>query len=181
VIKFIVFIFRAYRMTPRLRRAVLGIRLTKEQLKQLKTVWTDPSLDAETRNDRYSEYDPTADYKQGYSSSSDHEDGEDEEAEEEVEEEEGEDLGGGKEGNEDQPEAANVKVDPLAELVFRLSIFFATEEFIDGDPGSSLLVYSSGVLGIREDGLRLPKAQLAIALWIVGVSSTSTSLQLRPA
>jgi hypothetical protein len=66
-------------------------------------------------------------------------------------------------------------VDPLAELVFWLSIFFATEEFIDGDPGSSLLVYFSGVLGIREDGLRLSKAQLAIALWIVGVSSTSTS------
>jgi hypothetical protein len=88
-IKFIVFIFRAYRMAPRLRRAVLGIRLTKEQLKQLKTVWTDPSLDAETRNDRYSEYDAAADYKQGYSSSSDDEDGEDEEAEEEGEEEEG--------------------------------------------------------------------------------------------
>lgn len=45
--KFIVFIFRAYRMARRLRRAVLGMRFTKEQLKQLKIVWTDPSLGAE--------------------------------------------------------------------------------------------------------------------------------------
>jgi hypothetical protein len=44
-------------------------------------------------------------------------------------------------------------VDPLAELVFQLSIFFATEEFMDGDLGSSLLVYFNGILGIREDGL----------------------------
>jgi hypothetical protein len=35
----------------------------------------------------------------------------------------------------------------LLELVFQLSITFSTEEFVDGQPSSSLLVYFSGVLG----------------------------------
>lgn len=50
-------------------------------------------------------------------------------------------------------------VDKLAEIVFRLSIFFITEEFTDGQPSSSLLVYYSGVLGCTEDGstFRRPK------------------------
>jgi hypothetical protein len=153
--KFIVFIFRAYRMVRQRRKAVLRIRFTKEQLKQLKIVWTDPSLDVDARYDRYCECGPAAGNEQGYSSSSDEEE-EEEEITEEEEEGEGEDLGA---ESEDHPETANVKVDPLAELVFRLSIFFTREEFIDGDPGSSLLVYFSGALGIREDGLTFRRAK----------------------
>lgn len=42
-------------------------------------------------------------------------------------------------------------VDELLELVFQLSITFSTEEFVDGQPSSSLLVYFSGVLGLSAD------------------------------
>ncbi|KAJ9655925.1 hypothetical protein H2201_008698 [Coniosporium apollinis] len=43
-------------------------------------------------------------------------------------------------------------VDRISELVLRLSISFATEGFVDGQPQSSLLVYFSGVLGLSDDG-----------------------------
>ncbi|KFZ18624.1 hypothetical protein V501_01110 [Pseudogymnoascus sp. VKM F-4519 (FW-2642)] len=39
------------------------------------------------------------------------------------------------------------KVDKLAEIIFRLSVFLATEQFTNGQPSSSLLVFYSGVLG----------------------------------
>jgi hypothetical protein len=42
-------------------------------------------------------------------------------------------------------------VDELLELIFQLSITFSTEEFIDGQPSSSLLAYSSDVLGFSPD------------------------------
>ena len=47
---------------------------------------------------------------------------------------------------------ATFKVDKLAELAFRLAIFFITEGFTDGQPISSLLIYYSGVLGFSNDG-----------------------------
>jgi hypothetical protein len=49
--------------------------------------------------------------------------------------------------------------DPLAELVFRLSVYFAAEEFTDGQPSSSLLVYFSGVLGVPSDGITFRRAR----------------------
>ena len=39
----------------------------------------------------------------------------------------------------------------LAESIFELGILFASEEFEDGKPRSSLLVYFSGVLGLSDD------------------------------
>ena len=39
----------------------------------------------------------------------------------------------------------------LAESMFELGILFASEEFEDGKPRSSLLVYFSGVLGLSDD------------------------------
>lgn len=118
-------------------------------MEQLKTVWTDPSFDPDSRYERHG---VAADYELGYSTSSADEEEEDEEG--------GEEAGGeGQEGTEDQPEVTHVKVDPLAELVFRLSIFFATEAFVDSDPGSSLLVYFSSILGIREDGPTFRRAK----------------------
>ena len=50
-------------------------------------------------------------------------------------------------------------VDKLAELVFRLSIFFITEEFTNGQPSSNLLVYYSGVLGFSDDGSTFRRAK----------------------
>ncbi len=42
-------------------------------------------------------------------------------------------------------------LDELLELIFQLSITFSTEEFVDGQPSSSLLVYFSGILGFSAD------------------------------
>lgn len=71
------------------------------------------------------------------------------------------DKGWVSDGREDQrmSDTTTPAVDKLAEIVFRLSIFFITEEFTDGQPSSSLLVYYSGVLGCTEDGstFRRPK------------------------
>jgi len=64
-------------------------------------------------------------------------------------------LGGEREGNEDQPEATQVKVDPLTELVFRRSIFFATEEFV----GDGACWFTSTLCLIREDGLTFRRAK----------------------
>jgi hypothetical protein len=36
-------------------------------------------------------------------------------------------------------------------LVFRLSVYFAAEEFTNGQPDSSFLVYFSGILGFSDD------------------------------
>lgn len=64
-------------------------------------------------------------------------------------------------GSEDQCDSntQTPKIDKLAELAFRFSIFLITEVFTDGQPNSSLLVYYSGVLGCTEDGstFRRPK------------------------
>jgi hypothetical protein len=86
--------------------------------------------------------------------------------EEEAEEEEEEEIEGGSDSDEDATSMAlNAShdersmrnrepsaVDKLAELVLELSAFFAMEEFSDGQPASSLLVYFSGILGMSRDG-----------------------------
>ncbi|KAH6661832.1 hypothetical protein B0J14DRAFT_663163 [Halenospora varia] len=46
---------------------------------------------------------------------------------------------------------ASSAVDELLELVFQLSITLSTEEFVDSQPSSSLLVYFSGILGFSPD------------------------------
>jgi hypothetical protein len=43
-------------------------------------------------------------------------------------------------------------VDRLSELVLKLSIFMVTEEYSNGHPASCIMVYSSGILGMTEDG-----------------------------
>jgi hypothetical protein len=47
----------------------------------------------------------------------------------------------------------------LSELTFRLFILFSAEEFIDGQPHSSLLVYFSGILGLRDEGKTFRRAK----------------------
>lgn len=49
--------------------------------------------------------------------------------------------------------------DKIAELVFRLSIFFIAQEFTNGQPSSSPLVYYSGVLGFSGDGSTFRRAK----------------------
>ena len=72
-----------------------------------------------------------------------HEAGDDSDEEEPEEEESEEDVNC---ASADTPSAE------LLELLFLLCIGFMTEEFIDGQPSSNLLVYYSGVLGFGRDG-----------------------------
>ncbi|KAH8799328.1 hypothetical protein F5884DRAFT_811482 [Xylogone sp. PMI_703] len=46
---------------------------------------------------------------------------------------------------------SNVAIEELLELLFQLCITFGTEEFVDGRPSSTLLVYFSGILGFSAD------------------------------
>ena len=55
------------------------------------------------------------------------------------------------EGGRDQLNRTGSAVDELLELVFQLSITFSTEEFIDSQPSSSLLVYFSGILSLLSN------------------------------
>jgi hypothetical protein len=48
-------------------------------------------------------------------------------------------------------------VGQLTELVLELSAFFAMEEYADGRPASTLLVYFSGILGMSSDGASFKK------------------------
>jgi hypothetical protein len=91
------------------------------------------------------------------------EEGEDDEDDEDieggVEEQEDDDDGDGSVGQgaedeyqeEDWFDNAGSAVDELLQLVFQLSITFSTEEFVDSQPSSSLLVYFSGILGFSPD------------------------------
>ncbi|KAL6242175.1 hypothetical protein RBB50_010723 [Rhinocladiella similis] len=46
----------------------------------------------------------------------------------------------------------NSFLDQVTEQVLELGVFLAMEEFTDGQPASSLLVYFSGLLGLSRDG-----------------------------
>jgi hypothetical protein len=72
------------------------------------------------------------------------------------------DKGGDEDEESDEEgddETFNSEEIELAELMFELSIAFASEEFEDGQPRSSLLVYFSGVLGLSDDGLTYRRAK----------------------
>jgi hypothetical protein len=49
--------------------------------------------------------------------------------------------------------------DRISELIFRFGIFFAAEEFTDGQTHSSLLVYYAGILGLSADGRTFRRAK----------------------
>lgn len=60
------------------------------------------------------------------------------------------------EDSKDNAEAAGAEgavsaLEDLLELVFKLSITLSTEDFVDGQPSSCLLVYYSGILGFSAD------------------------------
>ena len=50
-------------------------------------------------------------------------------------------------------------IDVLVELVFQLVTSFCLEEFEDGQPGSSLVVYFSGILRFTLDGTTFRRAR----------------------
>jgi hypothetical protein len=175
--KFLVFLFRAYQMDSAIRKSALGVHFTEKQVEILRHVWTDEvwselltpkTIWDEGEEDVDDEEDEDEDEDENGEDESDDEDVEDKSDDEDVEggddEEKIEDeVEEGEERQEeelegDRPASINSEVDKLAELVFQLSIFFATEKFTDGEPYSSLLVYYSGALGCSEDGLTFRRA-----------------------
>ena len=67
--------------------------------------------------------------------------------------------------------------DKVAELTFRLSIFFITEGFTDGQPSSSLLVYYSGVLGTSRGGGQHSKSHIPRLTWSRDLRVVRSSFQ----
>ena len=122
------------------------------------------------------------------------EDGEDDEETEacvhgELGEESDDDLSVGQrsedEDGKNQQNNTTSAVDELLELVFQLSITFSTEEFIDGQPSSSLLVYFSGILGLSPDARSFLSAKkytphLSALIYIQRLLFLEYALPLRP-
>jgi hypothetical protein len=160
--RFLAFVFRLFRMPISLRRRVARIRFTKEQLGQLQAIWEHEALNDAKPMSKFSSV--TADEEE--QEEAEEEDVEDEEVLDRDEEEENGDIEDEEDGvdsfytmDEDSKEwleegedEALTSIEELLELLFQLSITFSTEDFIEGQPGSSLLVYYSGILGFSSDG-----------------------------
>jgi hypothetical protein len=148
-------------MTPAMRRSALGIRFTKKQLNELRKVWEDEAWDdikddpKNTSDEESLSSDDGSDWEDADGEDdTDGEDEADEDQEADTDDEKDEDQNGWATDESEDESILNTTfdVDKLAELAFRLSIFFITEGFTDGQPSSSLLVYYSGVLGCSNDG-----------------------------
>ncbi|KAK5292262.1 hypothetical protein LTR16_001987 [Cryomyces antarcticus] len=157
--RFFALVFRAYRMPLDVRRRFTAIRFTRKQLSPLQGIWEHEALNNVGENKGYEgdnseieEDDEDYDYEG---------EEEEEEAEEEEEEENHRDSRGNgidiedeyidEDGPAEEAQGSGTAVDELSELVFQLSITFSTEQFVDGQPSSSLLVYFSGTLGFSPD------------------------------
>jgi hypothetical protein len=82
-------------------------------------------------------------------------------------------------------EESSDAVNQLLELLFQLSINFSTEQFTDGQPSSTLLVYFSGVLGFSSDARDFLPAKrytphLSGLIYIQRLLFLEYSLPLRP-
>jgi hypothetical protein len=92
------------------------------------------------------------------------EDNDDDDDEEEEEEEEEDDASCESEDDSADEESesslgSNGGMDELRELVFQLSMAFSTAGFTDGQPGTCLLVYFSGILGFSLDAQNFSNAR----------------------
>jgi hypothetical protein len=201
------FIFRSYRMPVDARRRLTGVRFKKEQLRQLRAIWdhrawSDVDLAAGrwpgSRDGSENAEDEGEDEEEGIDEEDEGEDeGEDDEDDEEieggVEGEQEDDDGDGSVGHgsedehqeEDRFDDAGSIVDELLELVFQLSITFSTEEFVDSQPSSSLLVYFSGILGFSPDARSFLPARkytphLSALIYIQRLLFLEYALPLRP-
>lgn len=106
-------------------------------------------------------------------------------------EDDGDDDGSVGHGNEDEyreedgSDNAGSAVDELLELIFQLSITFSTEEFVNSQPSSSLLVYFSGILGFSPDARSFLPAKkytphLSALIYIQRLLFLEYALPLRP-
>jgi hypothetical protein len=167
-------------MPTEVRRGFTGIRFTKRQLSQLRGIWDHAALmngnELESRGETPVEeenhlaVDGEGDEETVYEDESGDEEGTDEDDSDGYASEDGQDADrDDKDGYEPEDEAeesgpdeesldeASLALGPysgieeLRELVFQLSITFSTASFTEGQPGSSLLVYFSGILGFSPD------------------------------
>lgn len=161
------------------RRRLTGIRFKKKQLRQMRALWEHRAWrDDLAQGKRPGDGDEnvgvvpkTKGGEEGDDEGGGIDEGDEYEVEERENDEDDEDTEGGVEGErgdvddgdgsvgqgaedeyqEDWFGNAGSAVDELLELVFQLSITFSTEEFVDSQPSSSLLVYFSGILGFSLD------------------------------
>jgi hypothetical protein len=164
--RFLWLALRVYRLPAAVRQAVLNLHLTAAQQEAMRQLWDDGWWREHQVNavDGDDEEDAGEDEDTRGESESDEEDTESSDADSDItadnddddeSQNRSQDL---EEGEEDLREGYE-DTDPLAELIFRLSVYFITEEFIDGQSSSSLLVYFSGVLGVSSDGITFRRAR----------------------
>ncbi|KAH7010838.1 uncharacterized protein B0I36DRAFT_225623, partial [Microdochium trichocladiopsis] len=175
--RFVAFIFRIYRLPTFQRRELLPIRFDSDQQQLLRDIWSHEAWSEEQllRNS-YSLW------------NKENEDGEDDEDDEDEDDEDDDDeddddykssfldehfsdsgLSDSQSETEEKVQYANIKnqaivpspaLSQLLELLFKLCITFYTEDFADGHPSSTYLVYFSGILGINPDGRGFRTARL---------------------
>jgi TATA-binding protein-associated factor Taf7 len=174
-------------MPQKMRRQITGIRFSKKQLSQMQAIWdhevwskTDlvrsiwPRLRGASEDFRDGIEDEETESEEVYKAAEGDEDGEEEEGEEIADDDDEssadeEDNQGDEDEyqEEDEPETreGSATMNWLLELVFQLSVTFSTEEFMDSQPSSSLLVYFSRVLGFSPDSRNFsPAKRFALCL-----------------
>jgi hypothetical protein len=211
--RFFVLIFRCYRIPVNIRRRLTGIRFKKEQLRQIGAIWEHKVWsESDLAQGRWpgsrdrgegsgnagdeGEEEEEAMSEEDMEEADKEEDGEDDEETEacvhgELDEDSDDDRSVAQrsededEGGKDRLNDTGSAVDELLELVFQLSVTFSTEEFIDSQPSSNLLVYFSGILGLSPDARSFLPARkytphLSALIYIQRLLFLEYALPLRP-
>ncbi|KAI1525960.1 hypothetical protein PtrSN002B_011687, partial [Pyrenophora tritici-repentis] len=172
---FLAFVFRAWRMEPGQRSILTRIRLSPKQSTRLQSIWEHRLWDLGISPNLWSEL--AADRQRRYSGRDETTNTRDDKADDEemdqgtTDKDDERDLGDGEQSSEarssshqptpsDRSSEIPAAADDLLQLLFELCIAFMTEEFRDGQPSSSTLVYYSGVLGLQGTGETFRTAKL---------------------
>lgn len=164
--RFLWLALRVYRLPAAVRQAVLNLHLTAAQQEAMQQLWddgwwrehqvnaVDSDDEEDTGEDKDTEEESESDEENTESSDTDSDITADN-SDNDENHNQSQDLEKGEEGLREGYE----DTDLLAELVFRLSVYFVTEEFTDDQSSSSLLMYFSGVLGVSSDGITFRRAR----------------------
>ncbi|KAH7010893.1 uncharacterized protein B0I36DRAFT_218326, partial [Microdochium trichocladiopsis] len=172
--RFIAFIFRAYRLPDFQRHDLLPVRFSSEQQQILRAIWSHEAWSGEqlSRKRSFATYKQAAmlDFERQNARTIQDID-EDEDKSDCIDEDLSDsDFSDGESETGDSVEDASIPrhqasffgpaLGQLLELLFKLAITFCTEDFIDGHPNSTHLVYFSSILGIKSDGQGFRTARL---------------------
>jgi hypothetical protein len=159
-------------MPPTVGRRLCTIRFTKRQQEQLKAIWEHEAFNnvdfsrapepEQLVERRWKESgNPLAareDVEDSLSDDVSEDDGDEEDIWREGSEEDRDEMDEEDQDDEDEddgcnplPVVDNATTDQLLELLFQLSVTFSTEQFMDVEPSSSMLVFFSGILGFTSD------------------------------